>query len=275
MLYPCSYSRHPTIALLSSQSCPLHSLPQPGLTWGSANCAPLYLRSVCRSILFLPYRIVLCDTIVSPELAGSYFVSLGVYEKVGLVNLLQKSGVSFVLFLYRSSPRFVKQYMISCRLLSPHQLPPLEQRRPQEQKSRKSDPRNKKHERERKKKNVLVTIHHPRLTAQQLLLAPEIGVVPSDLVAILLRLQQRNQMDARPHLLAAELELFAVAEEELAPAVGHDGQRGEGVVYWFRAAGGDIALSRRVSFLVSYGRGRVVRWVGGQRGRWGRTRGLV
>jgi hypothetical protein len=103
--------------------------------------------------------------------------------------------------------------------------------------------------------HVPITVISPTLTAQQLLLPLQIGIVPPDLVAVLLGLQQRREVDARPHLLAAHLDLLALADEQLPPAVGHDPNDAEEVVHGLEAAGGDVALRKDVS-----GQGRF-RWV--------------
>lgn len=53
--------------------------------------------------------------------------------------------------------------------------------------------------------NLLVVVVHLGVLARKLLLALLVGKVSADLVAVLLGLQQRNQVDARPHLLAGQL----------------------------------------------------------------------
>jgi hypothetical protein len=51
-------------------------------------------------------------------------------------------------------------------------------------------------------------------------------------------------MDAGPHLLAGHLGLFALSQEDLPPAVGHDAEDADEVPEWAEAAGRDVALWR-------------------------------
>jgi ABC-type transport system involved in cytochrome c biogenesis permease component len=46
------------------------------------------------------------------------------------------------------------------------------------------------------------------LLAQELLLAGLVGVVAADLVAVLLGLEERHQVQTRPHLLAGKLTVY-------------------------------------------------------------------
>lgn len=49
-------------------------------------------------------------------------------------------------------------------------------------------------------------------------------------------------MDARPHLFPSQLVLLAVAEKDLAPAVGHHEAHAEEVVSGTETTGRDVAL---------------------------------
>lgn len=51
---------------------------------------------------------------------------------------------------------------------------------------------------------VPVAVVHLGLGTQKLLLAGLVGQHPADLVAVLLGLQQGDQVDARPHLLSCQ-----------------------------------------------------------------------
>lgn len=52
---------------------------------------------------------------------------------------------------------------------------------------------------------------NPDVLAHQLLLPRLVGQVPPHLVTVLFRLQERNQVDAGPHLLAGELAVELLA----------------------------------------------------------------
>lgn len=58
--------------------------------------------------------------------------------------------------------------------------------------------------------NLLVVVVDLGVLARKLLLALLVGKVSTDLIAVLLGLQQRNQVDARPHLLAGQLATHAL-----------------------------------------------------------------
>lgn len=59
--------------------------------------------------------------------------------------------------------------------------------------------------------NLLVRVIHLCVLAHELLLALLISEVPTDLVAVLLGLEERNQMDTRPHLFASKFAAFYVS----------------------------------------------------------------
>ncbi len=60
------------------------------------------------------------------------------------------------------------------------------------------------------RENPPITVVHLNVRAEQLALARLVGPIAPHLVAILLRLQQRRQVDARPHLLAPEFTVFHI-----------------------------------------------------------------
>jgi hypothetical protein len=66
-------------------------------------------------------------------------------------------------------------------------------------------PRRSERERERENKNAPVRVVDLGVVAHQLLLARLVGQIPAHLVAVLLGLQKRDEVDAGPDLLAAQL----------------------------------------------------------------------
>jgi hypothetical protein len=96
------------------------------------------------------------------------------------------------------------------------------------------------------KKDIPIAVIRPTLTPQKLLLPLQIGIISSHLISIFFRLQQRCEVDSRPHLFAGHFDLFALAEEDLPPAVGHYAEDADEVPERAEAAGGDVALGRLV-----------------------------
>lgn len=80
------------------------------------------------------------------------------------------------------------------------------------------------------------------LRTQKLLLTSLVREVSADLVTVFLSLEQRDQVQAGPDLLAGELVLFADTVEELVVAVGHEEVHSNEVVDGSEAAGREVTL---------------------------------
>lgn len=78
----------------------------------------------------------------------------------------------------------------------------------------------------------------------------------ADLVTVFLSLEQRDQVQAGPDLLAGELVLFADTVEELVVAVGHEEVHSNEVVDGSEAAGREVTLWFGLVLSVNW----VLRW---------------
>jgi hypothetical protein len=118
----------------------------------------------------------------------------------------------------------------------------------------------------KRRRSVPIRVVNSHVFPQKLLLSRLVRQVPPDLVAVLLGLEERDEVDARPHLLAGELAggycehttghgwvavegktenilLLADADNQLVPAKEHqDGAAGDERARAEQAARGEVAL---------------------------------